>query len=627
MKFAKKIFKRAISFGLALVMTAGLVLVLPVNVQAANGDTGSSDLKVDYHTKEDIAKYIKNHPVDNAYKNTFDVVPSTSSPYSLGKVSDSTLNDACTLLNTYRYIAGIPANVTLKSEYIELAQAASVVNAANKKMTHYPTQPAGMDNEMYQKGADGAGRSNIAYGWASWTTDRYNIGEFIDTGWMSDADTGNRKMVGHRRWVLNPSMSQTGFGLAINADKEVHSAMYAFDSGNTAEKNYKAVAWPGQNTPIGYIDKNDPWSVSMGEQVSSATVTLKCVNTGETWTFSGNSNCDKDDDTGYFNINNGGYGQVGCIIFRPKNGFTIIKDYSYDVSISYVSGSKTASVNYTVDFFDIEDYLGPTPEQIAQVRAFVNRLYQTTLGRDGDEEGLNYWTDNLLAGNFTGASAAQEFILSDEFKKKNLSYNEFLDICYAAFFDRPGDEGGYAYWLNAMYNGGTREYVVAGFVNSKEFTEICASYGIVRGDLDQTKGMPSTQTIQPLKVNSSNVKDEELYKYVEKLYTTILDRPSEPAGCEYWVKAIKEGNEMDAAKAASLFFQEKEYKDKKKTDEEFLVDVYEMFFGREPDQEGYNYWLDNLKNERVSRVWLIEEGFGKSPEFREILEKYGFEIQ
>ena len=51
-----------------------------------------------------------------------------------------------------------------------------------------------------------------------------------------------------------------------------------------------------------------------------------------------------------------------------------------------------------------------------------------------------------------------------------------------------------------------------------------------------------------------------------------------------------------------------------------------MFFGREPDPEGYNYWLDNLKNERVSRVWLIEEGFGKSPEFKGILQDYGFVI-
>ena len=52
-----------------------------------------------------------------------------------------------------------------------------------------------------------------------------------------------------------------------------------------------------------------------------------------------------------------------------------------------------------------------------------------------------------------------------------------------------------------------------------------------------------------------------------------------------------------------------------------------MFFGRSPDQEGYEYWLDNLKNGKVSRVWLIEAGFGKSKEFREILKGFGFVIE
>ncbi len=649
--------KKIICTFIATTLLLGLIISLPISVKADNGNKGSSDLKVDYHTKTEIAQFIKNHPTENAYKNNFATTPSTSSPYSLGQVSQSTLDDACNLLNTYRYIAGIPANVTLKSDYNELAQAASVVDAANDLLSHYPTQPSGMDDAMYSKGKNGASRSNIACGYASWSTDVYNIGNFMDTGWMSDADNGNRVMVGHRRWVLNPTMSQTGFGLAINGSNEVYSAMYAHDTNNSAAVNYKAVAWPAQNTPVGYFALNtkypEPWSLSMGEEVESASVTITCVNNGKTWTFSGTPDCNKTTDSGYFNINNDYYGQQGCIIFAPKDGVTVSKGYSYNVSVSGVIakkgqikeqidehswkiytgkiGSESFTVNYTVDFFDINDYMNstpePTPEQKAQVKAFVNRLYNTTLGRDGEEGGLTYWTDNLLAGNLTGASAAQEFILSKEFKEKDLSYNEFLDVMYAAFFNRPGDAQGYAYWLDVMYNGGSIEYVVACFVDSPEFTGICESYGIVRGDLDKTKGAPaSSQGIEPLKVDSSNVNYEELYKYVEKLYTCILDRPSEPAGCEYWVQAIKEGNGMDAGKAASCFFQSQEYKDKKKTDAEFMVDVYQMFFGREPDQGGYDYWLDSLKNGKVSRVWLIEVGFGKSDEFKGILEGYGFEI-
>ena len=264
----------------------------------------------------------------------------------------------------------------------------------------------------------------------------------------------------------------------------------------------------------------------------------------------------------------------------------------------------------------------------SQVRLFVNRLYKTTMGRNGDSEGLEYWTEHLLAGDLTGAQAAKHFILADEFIGKNLTYNEFLDVMYAAFFDRPKDDQGYYYWLDQMYNGATREYIVACFVDSEEFTGICDTYGIERGNLDKNSGKPTgSEGIVPLKVKSGNVNDTKLSGYVEKLYTTILGRASEPAGCEYWKNAIKEGNEMDAAKAASQFFQSKEYKDKNKSDEEFLKDVYAMFFGREPDNEGYNYWLENLKKEKVSRVWLIEAGFGKSEEFKGILESYGFDIE
>ena len=55
-----------------------------------------------------------------------------------------------------------------------------------------------------------------------------------------------------------------------------------------------------------------------------------------------------------------------------------------------------------------------------------------------------------------------------------------------------------------MYNGATKEYIIACFVDSAEFTGICDSYGIVRGDLDKTKGKPtSSEDIEPLKVDSS----------------------------------------------------------------------------------------------------------------------------
>ena len=94
---------------------------------------------------------------------------------------------------------------------------------------------------------------------------------------MADDDSSNISRVGHRRWVLNPSMGKAGFGYAGR-----YTAMYAHDRSNTSANQY-GVAWPAQMMPVSYFDSNYPWSISMGRFVdsSSVRVTLK---TAEGWT-------------------------------------------------------------------------------------------------------------------------------------------------------------------------------------------------------------------------------------------------------------------------------------------------------------------------------------------------------
>ncbi|MCR4647757.1 MAG: CAP domain-containing protein, partial [Lachnospiraceae bacterium] len=196
------IFKKLFSFAIV----CAVILSFPVIAKADNGNKGSADLKIDYHTKSEIADFIRSHPTDKAYTNSFSSTPSTNAPYAAGRLSDDVLKDSLNRLNAYRYIAGVPSNVTLNESYNELAQAASLVNAVNGTLSHYPSQPSDMSNDLYDAGYKGAGKSNIAAGMSS-------IGYSLDHGWMSDSDSGNIDRVGHRRWVINPKMSQVGFGL------------------------------------------------------------------------------------------------------------------------------------------------------------------------------------------------------------------------------------------------------------------------------------------------------------------------------------------------------------------------------------------------------------------------------
>ncbi len=348
--------------GIAAALAAALVLQgAPMPVQAASQDAGAAvqgetvpgpgikgaaqkeavGINVAYHTQDEIRAYIKNSGAGISDAVTFQENPVTEAPFGLGKLSNETLDSAVKMLNQIRYIAGIPYDVALDDSYNEKAQAASLVNYVNGKMTHYPTKPEGMADEMFALGESGAGSSNIAWGSsASWKLNR-----FIVMSWMEDGDSSNIDSVGHRRWLLNPSMKKTGFGL-VNGVNGTYSAVYAFDRSGQAE--HYGVMWPAQNMPTDYFKKEFPWSVSMGTEVdaSAVAVTLTRASDGKRWNFSSTSSAD-----GPFYVNNDNYGQKGCIIFRPNDVAGYQDGDSYHVNITGLSGG---DVSYTVNFFDLD---------------------------------------------------------------------------------------------------------------------------------------------------------------------------------------------------------------------------------------------------------------------------------
>ncbi len=113
-----------------------------------------------------------------------------------------------------------------------------------------------------------------------------------------------------------------------------------------------------------------------------------------------------------------------------------------------------------------------------QIKLFVERFYQTVLQREPDLSGFNYWVQQLARIGRAGGDIAWQFFTSAEFIKRNLSNEDFLNNVYHAFFDRAADINGQQYWLNQLSNGVTRADVVNGFINSPEFTELAAFYGI-----------------------------------------------------------------------------------------------------------------------------------------------------
>ena len=312
---------------LVCTMLVLLTVLLPAKVSAATG------VNVDIHTQAEIKAYYERIEANSSFDVTYEQEPVTTGPnYNAGKLSQSTLQGAVDMLNFMRYIAGIPYDVQLNDSYNQMAQAGALVNAVNDEVTHYPAKPQDMEDSLYQLGYKGCSSSNLFF----------RSLDFRDAveGWVSDEYNASGSNPGQRRWCLNPTMTATGFG-----EVDFYSAMYAFDN-HWAPTAYTGVAWPAQQMPTQFFNTVTPWSISFGRDVdpSTTSVTLTRASDGRQWNF------DRSLSEEEFLVDNGGYGQAGCVVFQPSG----IADYG-DGDVYHVVVKEGASIiaDYDVNFFSL----------------------------------------------------------------------------------------------------------------------------------------------------------------------------------------------------------------------------------------------------------------------------------
>ena len=246
-----------------------------------------------------------------------------------------------------------------------------------------------------------------------------------------------------------------------------------------------------------------------------------------------------------------------------------------------------------------------TEKQKALIQAFVKRMYTKCLEREPDAVGLYDWTSQLEKGRIDGAALARGFVGSPEIYYKNLTDDEYMNMLYHTFFDREPDPEGKAYWLSELQKGRSRVGVLSGFVNSREFSDLCDHYGIARGTMEE---------------DGSSLYNAGARNFVLRLYQVALDRRGEAMGVEDWTHRINTG-QMPPTIVARTFFDSLEYMNKHTTNEAYVEDLYLTFLGRKPDVNGKNAWVDKL-NSGSSRQEIMT-GFADSKEFKNIMAEYG----
>ncbi len=125
-------------------------------------------------------------------------------------------------------------------------------------------------------------------------------------------------------------------------------------------------------------------------------------------------------------------------------------------------------------------------------------------------------------------------------------------------------------------------------------------------------------TFTPDEENSPN---NTLDDFVKRMYTTALKREAEEEGFNYWKNELN-SQKTTARDMARFFFDSPEFRSYNLSNEEFLNRVYETIMNREPDSEGYNYWLERLNREEITRNDVVDM-FVDAPEFKELASQYG----
>jgi hypothetical protein len=241
-----------------------------------------------------------------------------------GDLTPAARANALKLLNTYRFIAGLPPVTNSPTRDAQAQDCALMMDAANM-LSHTPD--AGWPCYT-STGATAAGNSNISSARAVESIDYY----------MSDF--GNATTMGHRRWFLSNQLGPVGIG--GTTDGSCHWVI-----GGSGAAGMRFAAWPPPGpVPLGGI--NTP-NVGAANSVDRTGWTVQTYANADNLTDAGITVTDLTTDAGLpvtINLLGANYGSRFALRFVP-NGWTSQAGHSYAVSVN--GPLLTNPINYVVE--------------------------------------------------------------------------------------------------------------------------------------------------------------------------------------------------------------------------------------------------------------------------------------
>lgn len=316
------------------------------------------------YTKQEVKdKYNLWKPAATTVSYLVSALMNVSDSLPQGQLTPQLVTDAVNWTNYYRWLAGLPANLTNDStNEVRCQKGAHVLTMLaylhqSCPDPHNPPLPTGASSDYqlftYSPGRQACGESNIFRGlFTGSNTANVPTPAMCVDGWMDDF--GNEDTLGHRRWILHPQLKTTAFGEVWgfhNGDNKTYYSclMHILDT-TAPPADFDFVAYPSE----GFYPKQcflDPadgnrtrWSFSANslkyDLDSQTTVTVVRQSDGQTLS----TTC---------TVLPTGYGITPTVSFNPGES-NLNETYLVTVANIYrKSDSTRISYSYWVNFFDV----------------------------------------------------------------------------------------------------------------------------------------------------------------------------------------------------------------------------------------------------------------------------------
>lgn len=296
---------------------------------------------IENFSKEEIARPIKKNI--EAFKIFANIEKQTPLPAIL---SEDNYNNALNSMNRIRLAAGVPVVMRQKDLDYRAAYGALILFASNQ-FSHYPEQK-NLPEEVYRIGKMGTSSSNLGMGYSNMNNFNFSC--------AYDNDASNYTQLGHRRWLINPNMFHTGFGMA-----GPYALTYALDEGRQPKVKPEALAYPSKTAfPFDYI-KGAPFSIQFGnshngeehpykiDEKKNPIIELTRLNDKTRTIFSTIDLEADEEDRSLYNIDRMNFGYGPALIFRPPYEVKILD--RYQVVIKGLIDTKTGrETSYEYEF-------------------------------------------------------------------------------------------------------------------------------------------------------------------------------------------------------------------------------------------------------------------------------------